>query len=151
MPSGDLISAEVDLKDVLGTLKRFDKDAEKVLRKQLSALGTDAKRMLVAKSPHKSGRMAGHWGKKTTISQKRIMVAATLNNWPRWDENTGRRLARYPFILEHGRKGGVSKTGRLITPMAPRPMISPTRTVISARAKVESERIKREAINAFGH
>jgi hypothetical protein len=150
MPSGDLISCEVDLKDCLGTLRRFDKDAEKVLRKQLTALGTDAKRMLVAKSPQKTGRMAGHWGKKTTINQKRIMVAATLNDWPRWDENTGRRLARYPFMLEHGRKGGVSKTGRVITPMTPRPMIAPTRVVINARAKVEAERIKREAVNAFG-
>jgi len=149
MQSGDLISAEVDLKDVLGTLKRFDKDAEKVLRKQLSALGTDAKRMLVAKSPHKSGRMAGHWGKKTTINQKRIMVAATLNDWPRWDENTGRRLARYPFILEHGRAGGVSKTGRVITPMAKKPLIAPTRIIITARAKFACERIKREAVAAF--
>lgn len=144
MQSGDLISADVDVAGVLSTLRRFDVDAEKALRKGINALGTDAKRRLVSGSPVGKNRlMHDSWSKKSSITKSRIYVAATVKHWPR-------SVARYPFILEHGRKAGVSKTGRQITAMAPRPLIAPTRVVVNARAKVEMERVKREAINAFG-
>jgi hypothetical protein len=145
MQTGDLISADVDVAGVLSTLRRFDIDAEKALRKGINALGTDAKRRLVAGSPvGQNGLMRSSWSKKSTIGKSKIYVAATIKNWPR-------SVARYPFILENGRKAGVAKSGRHITPMRPRPLIAPTRVTVSAHAKVEMERIKREAINAFGH
>jgi len=145
MQTGDLISADVDVAGVLSTLRRFDIDAEKALRKSINALGTDAKRRLVAGSPvGQNGLMRSSWSKKSIIGKSRIYVAATIKNWPR-------SVARYPFILENGRKAGVAKSGRHITPMRPRPLIAPTRVTVSAHAKVEMERIKREAINAFGH
>ena len=144
MQSGDLISADVDVAGVLSTLRRFDVDAEKALRKGINSLGLDAKRRLVAGSPvGKNGLMRASWFKKSSITKSRIYVAATVKSWPS-------SVARYPFILEHGRKAGVSETGRQITPMRPRPLIAPTRVVVNARAKVEMERVKREAINAFG-
>jgi hypothetical protein len=145
MQTGDLIEADVNVTAVLSTLRRFDLDAEKILRKDINRLGTDAKRRLVAgSSVGQNGLMRASWNKKSSITKSKIYVAATIKNWPR-------SVARYPFILEHGRKAGVAKSGRHITPMRPRPLIAPTRVTVSAQAKVEMERIKREAINAFGH
>ena len=143
MKSG--VTASVDDAAVLATLKRLDPDSAKALRKELNALGTEGKRRLVAGSPTgKTGRMRSSWAKKSSFTQTKAEVALTVKGWPR-------DVARYPFILEHGRKGGESpKTGREVTPMRPRPLIRPVRQSMNAKAAITADRVRREALRILG-
>ena len=143
MKSG--VSVEVNDAAILAALKRLDPESAKALRKELNAIGTEGKRRIVAGSPlGETGRMRGAWSKKSTFNQSRIEQAITIKGWP-----TG--LARYPFILEHGRKAGPSpKTGRMVTQMAPRPLIRPTREAMFVKAAMAADRVRREAVRILG-
>ena len=139
------VTASVDDAAILNTLKRLDPESAKALRKELSALGTEGKRKIVAGSPTgKTGRMRKSWAKKTSFTQSKAEVSITVKGWPS-------DIARYPFILEHGRKAGESpKTGRMVTEMRPRPLIAPVRKSMYMKSAEVGERVRREALRILG-
>lgn len=141
----DGVTVSVDDAAILNTLKRLDPESAKALRKELSALGTEGKRKIVAGSPSgPTGRMKKSWAKKTSFTQSKAEVSITIKAWPR-------EVARYPFILEHGRKGGESpKTGRIVTEMKPRPLIAPVRKSMFMKSAEVGERVRREALRILG-
>lgn len=142
----DGLIAEVDDAAVLQTLKRLDPESAKALRKELNFVGTEGKRMIVARSPvGKTGRMSKSWSKKSSFTQRKVEVAVTIKGWPEG-------LARYPFVLEHGRKAGPSpKTGRMVTAMRPRPVIRPVRAQLQAKGAITADRVRREALRILGN
>lgn len=147
----DGVVATVDDAAVLATLKRLDPESAKALRKELTAIGREGRKLAVARSPvGKTGRMKGAWATKSTFNAKKREVALTVKNWPKTDEQ-GKPLARYPFILEHGRKAGESKkTGRQITAMPARPLIKPIRKQLALKAATTEDRVRREALRILG-
>lgn len=143
MKSGVLVT--VDDAALLKTLKRLDPESAKALRKELNALGTEGKRRIVAGSPTgKTGRMRSSWTRKSSFTQTKAEVAITIKGWPN-------DVARYPFILEHGRKAGESpKTGRMVTEMKPRPLIAPVRKSMMVKGAMTADRVRREALRILG-
>ena len=140
----DGILFELNSKEILSALKRVDEEQFKSLKKRFGTLATEGKRAVVANTPVKTGFLKAHWSKKSGFSTKQGAYAmVTLKNWPRgW--------ARYPFILEHGRPAGVSKkTGREVTEMRARPIISPVRAEFKAKGEKVMQEIVRDALRAF--
>lgn len=152
MKSG--VIATIDDAAILNTLKRLDPESAKALRKELLALGTEGKRRIVAGSPQgKTGRMRKSWRTKSSFTQSKAEVAITIKDWPAKVKSGGKeiKLARYPFILEHGRRAGESpRTGRVVTGMAPRPLIGPTRKALFIKSRETGERVRREALRILG-
>ena len=149
--SGDLFYGyEDEIKDLMSSLKRFDEDTFKILRKELTRLSTTGKRLVVANSPSRTGRMKSAWSKKSTITTNTLDVSVTIK-WPPpgMKPNTEGKFVRYPFVLEHGRHGGRSKSGREITAMAPRRFLSNARAQLRPQAEATLQRIHDEAIRAF--
>lgn len=143
MGDGD-IGVEFNEIEILSALKRVDEEQFKSLKRRFSVLATEGKRAVVANTPARTGFLRAHWSKKSGFSKgKGVTSEVTLKNWPRgW--------ARYPFILEHGRPAGISKkTGREVTAMAPRPIISPVRAEFKAKGEKVMQEVVRDALRAF--
>lgn len=154
MQSGEIVSLEWETTQLLSTLKRFDDDTFKILKKELGTLGAEAKRRLVAVTPVRSGNMRGAWQRRTTVNNSKIDISVTI----KWPPATGKKaksgpmagkVVRYPFVLEHGRAAGVSASGRTITAMAPRKYIANVRTSLIPRRDETLRRVHDEAITAF--
>lgn len=150
----DGVTASVNDAAVLNTLKRLDPESARILRKELSGLGREGTRRLKAGSPSgKTGRMKKSWASKSSFTQTKAEVSVTIKDWPAKVESGGKqiKLARYPFILEHGRRAGESpRTGRVVTGMAPRPLIGPTRKALFIKSRETGERVRREALRILG-
>lgn len=141
--SGDIGLTVTDTQ-VINALKRCDEESFKAIKKRFTDLATDGKRAVVANTPVKTGFAKSHWSKQSGWTKKNSFKAqVTIKGWPKGE-------ARYPFILEHGRKAGVSaKTGREVTAMSPRPIISPVRARFQSRGQKALEQATKDALAAF--
>jgi hypothetical protein len=142
MSSGQLVDIQITDAQLLAVLKRTDEEAFKILKKDFTNLSTQAKRAVVANTPVKTGFAKSHWSKSTTVTKKRVQVAVTIKDWPH-------DRPRYPFILEHGRHAGYSKSGRKITAMRPHPIISPIRARWQREGEMTLERVRDKAVAFF--
>ena len=143
MSGQPLVDVESEIGPLLTTLKRFDEASAKELKKGINQLGTQGKRLLQQNTPVHTGKAKGAWSKSNSVTTKKGVQIFVKINW----KHGG---ARYPFILEHGRHAGVSKSGRRVTYMAPRKYIEHTRQELQPIALRELGKIRDEAIRAFG-
>lgn len=142
MPRDGDIEINADTARLVTALAKWKPETAKILKKDLGRFGTTAKNVIAANTPTKTGFAKTRWGKKTAVGKDEIKVAVTIS-WP-----SG--LARYPFILEHGRKAGVSpKTGRQVTAMAPRGYLARSRAVLKPQADALLRQIHDDAVDAF--
>jgi len=152
---GDLlIDFEDETRALMTTLKRFDEDTFKIIKKELSNHAGEAKRRLVAASPVRTGGLKNSWTRKSGITNSKIECAVTIK-WPppgakpaKTGKNAG-RVVRYPFVLEHGRRYGKSSSGRTITSMPPRRFIADVRAQMHPKTDQMLKRMHDEAVSAF--
>lgn len=143
MADGD-IEINSETARLVTALAKFEPETAKILKKELGAYGTTARKTIAANTPSRTGFAKGSWGKTSTVSKNEVKVAVTIR-WP-----SG--VARYPFILEHGRHEGVSKkTGRAVTYMAPRKYLARSRAELIPQGEQLLQRIHDEAVEAFEH
>ena len=142
MADGD-IEINSETARLVTALAKFEPETAKILKKELNTYGTTARQTIAGNTPTRTGFAKGRWGKKSTVGKNEVKVAVTIQ-WP-----SG--VPRYPFILEHGRRAGVSKkTGRTVTEMAPRKYLARSRAALVPQGEQLLQRIHDEAVEAFG-
>lgn len=142
MADGD-ITLNGETAQLVTALAKWEPETAKVLKRELGAYGTHAKRIVAGNTPTRTGFAKSTWGKKSTVKKNEVTVAVTIA-WP-----SG--VPRYPFMLEHGRREGVSKkTGRSVTYMAPRKYLARSRAELVPTGEQLLKRIHDEAVEAFG-
>jgi hypothetical protein len=123
-------------------LAKYQPETAKILKQELSKYGLHAKRVIGANTPTRTGFAKSRWSKGMTVSKDEVRVYVSIA-WP-----SG--VPRYPFMLEHGRHGGVSKkTGRSVTYMEPRKYLARSRAELVPIGERLMQEIHDKAVDAF--
>jgi hypothetical protein len=122
---------------LIGALKKIEPETEKATIKALKKLSVRGKTQLMANSPvGQTGLLRRSWTVSNVIRPSKGVIQLGVSiKWP-----SG--IARYPFILEHGRptKGN---------PLRARRYIAETRKQIEPGLRVAIEEILNDAARAF--
>ena len=141
MTDGD-IEINSETARLVTALAKYQPETAKILKQELSKYGLHAKRVVIANTPTRSGFARSRWFKDTWVGKNEVRVAVTIG-WP-----SG--VPRYPFMLEHGRHGGVSKkTERSVTYMEPRKYLARSRAELVPIGERLMQEIHDKAVDAF--
>lgn len=122
---------------ILGVLKKLEPELEKATRKGLQKLAMKGKRDLMANSPvGETGLLRRSWTVRNKFRpSKGEILSGVAIRWP-----SG--IARYPFILEHGRPRGPY-------PLAARRYIAETRRQLEPQMRQSVNEIAANALRPF--